>query len=273
MMELKEKKELIIENKIINANDLISLINNLHKLSNEILEVANETGDNNLVHNSSEKPLIKDNETNKGHSRLEFTSTDHSKFTGSFEDTGEINIFLETRKIIEINIYFIEPILNSSFLIRIKNSDSSPVYVKVEGQNKIWVNKAISKIDDFFSGCKNQSGFAKKYGIFVILISILLFNFFLNNSMEIVARRMHIFQKYAMQSLSGDWRFYIILLSLITISPSLLLYKRLREIFPGIEIQTGKNFGEIEKAKRNKVRIVALIILIPALITYLLTIL
>jgi hypothetical protein len=84
---------------------------------------------------------------------------------------------------------------------------------------------------------------------------------------------MHLFSKYAIESLTSDWRFFVLLLSLITVSPSLLIYKRLRKLWPGVEIQTGKDFRLIEKDKRKILLTIASIIIIPALVSYLLLLL
>jgi hypothetical protein len=79
----------------------------------------------------------------------------------------------------------------------------------------------------------------------------------------------HLLPKYAMLTLTKDWRFYIILLSLITISPALLIYRMLRKLWPGIEIQTGNDLEQIEIEKRTKVWLIILTILIPTLLSFL----
>jgi hypothetical protein len=91
--------------------------------------------------------------------------------------------------------------------------------------------------------------------------------------MEIIAQMMHLFSKYAIESLTSDWRFFVFILSFITVSPAILVYKRLRKLWPGIEIQTGKDFRLIEKDKRRKLLIIVSILILPAIISYLLLLL
>jgi hypothetical protein len=267
MQLLTENRELLINNKIFAKNDIISLIKLLIKHSSEILHKSKEAKRQDLIQKTWKKSTIMDGDIDTSHSRTEFTSSDHLKYTGTFDEISGITDILNNKTIIEINLYFVEQVLGSSILIRIKNSDTSPAYAKVEGQNKEWVDETIKKLEEFFSGCRSQSTIVKKYGILIVPLIVLILNFFLNNSIEIISRHMHIFPKYAMHTLTGDWRFYVIILSLITISPALLIYGRLMKLWPGIEIQTGNDLDEIETEKINKVWLIVSIIIIPALVS------
>lgn len=273
-MKIKtEKKELLVDNKIFTKDDIISLIKIIISRSGEILEKSKEARRRDFIQKEWKEAYIKEDDIDTSHSRLEFTSSDHSKYTGTFEEFSELDDILDNRIITEINLYFTEQVLTSSLLIRIKNSDISPVYAKVEGQDYKWVDETVKSLEDFFSNCKDQSVLIKKAGVLIVLITVVVLNFFLNNTLELFAQMMHLFSKYAVESLTSDWRFYIFILSAITLSPSLLVYKRLKALWPGIEIQTGKNFRLIEMNKRNKLLIIASVIIIPAIISYLLLLL
>jgi hypothetical protein len=270
-MKIKtEKKELLIDNKIFTKDDIITLIKLLIRCSMDILNKSKAARRKDFIEKEWKEAFIKDGDVDTSHSRLEFTTSDHIKYTGTFEETAELNDILSKNIITEINLYFTEQVLTSSVLIRIKNSDISPVYSKVEGQDSQWVNETIKTIDDFFTHCRSQSQIVKKGGIIIVLLTVAILNFFLNNALELLAQMMHLFSKYAIESLTSDWRFYVFILSAITVSPSLLVYRRLRKLWPGIEIQTGKDFRIIEKDKRSKLLMIASIIILPALISYLL---
>jgi hypothetical protein len=268
-----EKKELLIDNKIFTKDDIISLINLLVKHSGEILDKSKETRRQDFIQKEWKESSIKEGDVDTSHSRVEFTSSDHLKYTWTFEEKTELTKILDNKIITEINLYFTEQVLTSSILIRIKNSDISPVYAKVEGQDSNWVNGTVKTLEDFFLHCRSQSAIMKKGGILIVLLTVVILNFFLNNTLGLIAQMMHLFSKYAIESLTSDWRFFVIVLSAITVSPSLLLYKRLRQLWPGIEIQTGKDFRLTEKNKRIKLMTIASLIILPAIISYLLLLL
>jgi hypothetical protein len=273
-MKIKtEKKELLIDNKIFTRDDILSLIKILIVHTREILQKSKEARRQDLIQKELKEDFIKEVDVDTSHSRVEFTTSDHVKHTGTFEDAAELSDILDKQIITEINLYFTEQMLTSSVLIRIKNSDISPAYAKVEGQDGIWVNETIKTIEDFFNHCRSQSAIVKKSATLIVLLTIVMLNFFLNNTLELIAQMMHIFSKYAIESLTSDWRFFIIILSVITVSPAVLVYRRLRKIWPGIEIQTGKDFELIEKDKRRKLLLIASIIILPAIISYLLLLL
>jgi hypothetical protein len=273
MKTKSDKNELLIDNKIFAKDDILSLIKLLIKHSGEILNKSKEVRRREFIQKEWKEASIKEGDVDTSQSRLEFTSSDHIKYTGTFEETGELIDILDKKIITEINLYFTEQVLCSSILIRIKNSDVSPVYAKVVGQDSDWVNETVKAMEDFFSHCRSQSSIVKRSGTVIVILTIVILNFFLNNSLELIASMMHLFSKYAIESLTSDWRFFVLLLSLITVSPSLLIYKRLRKLWPGVEIQTGKDFRLIEKDKRKKLLTIASILIIPAIISYLLLLL
>jgi hypothetical protein len=275
MENIKGKRELLIDNKIITKDDAISLIKIFIKCSDEILGKSKDNYRKELIEKGYEESVISKNDIYRGYSKLEFTDSDHLKYTTRFEDINETTEILSNRRIIEITLFFSEQAFNSRFKINIKHSDShsAPGYVIVEGDDIEWVNGTIKIIRDFFSSCRSQSTFIKDHKLYIILATVLILNFFLNNSIGLIARKMHLFQKFAMMSLSNDWMFFTIILSLITLSPAFLIYQRLLKIWPEIEIQTGKDFRQIQKEKIYKVLLLISIIIVPILISFLLRLL
>jgi hypothetical protein len=67
-----------------------------------------------------------------------------------------------------------------------------------------------------------------------------------------------------------DWIFFIIVSSLITLAPAVFIYNWLVKLFPRIEIQTDKDIQQIGKEKCIKLWLIASIIIIPTIISFVL---
>ena len=66
---------------------------------------------------------------------------------------------------------------------------------------------------------------------------------------------------------------FIIVSSLVAVSPGIIITEWLKKIFPGIEIQTGKTLQLLKKEKLKKLLMIAAGILIPSIVVYFLRIL
>jgi hypothetical protein len=275
MEKKKEKKELLIDNKIFTKGDAISLIKLFIKSSDEIFEKSKDNYRKELIDKGYVESGIRKSDIDRGHSKLEFTDSDHSKYTSSFEEISETIDILSNMRIIEINLYFSEQVYNTRFLINLKHTDSlsTPGYAIIEGEDCDWVIATTKIVREFFLTCRNQSTFVKENKLYIVPVTVLLLNFFLNNSIGLIAQKMHLFPKFAMMTLSKNWMFFTIILSLITLSPAFLIYQRLVKIWPRIEIQTGKDFHQIQKEKLYKVLLLTSIIIIPTLVSFLLRLL
>lgn len=270
MKELKEKRELLIDNKIFTKNDVISLIKLFNKLSNEILDKSKVIRREELIHKGCKESSIEERDIDNSNSCLEFTFSDNSTYTGSLDQILDEDAIFSNKKITEINLYFTEYVLDSQFKIRIIHSGSSSSYVSVEGQDKTWVNETIKLVEDFLLTCRNQATFVKKFQILIIALTILILMVFLLNLIELFIKTQLIFPKIVANLFSKDLIFYIIVLSLITATPSIFIYGWLEKLFPGIEIQTGKDFQQAEKEKRIKVWVITSLVIIPTIISFLL---
>jgi hypothetical protein len=273
MKELKEKRELLIDNKILTKNDVISLTKLFIKLSKEILDKSKEIRREELIHKGCKESSIEERDINNSNSSLEFTSSDNSTYYGSLDQILDEDAIFSNKKITEINLYFTEYVLDSQFKIRIKHSDSSSSYVSVEGQDRAWVNETIRLVEDYLSNCRNQATFVKKFQILIIAFTILILVVFLLNLIELFIKTQLIFPKIVANLFSKNLIFYIIVLSLITATPSIFIYEWLEKLFPRIEIQTGKDFQQAEKEKRAKLWIIASLVIIPTIISLLLRLL
>jgi len=241
MNELEEKREISIDNKIFYKDDIISLFKLFNKLSNEILDKSKKIKREELIQKEWKESNIEERDIDQSHSRLEFTSSDNSTYTGSLDQILDEDAIFRNINITEINLYFAEYVFDSQFKIRIIQSDSSPSYVSVEGQDRTWVNGTIRLVEDFLSTCRNQSTFVKKFQILIITLTILILVLFLLILIEFFIKTQLLFPKIVAKLFTKDLIFFIIVLSLITTTPAIFIYKGLKKLFQKIEIQTGKD--------------------------------
>jgi hypothetical protein len=273
MNNLVVKKEAWIENKILTKDDVISLCRLFIKLSNEISDKAKEIKRKQLIQKAFSADTIEEIIKDSGHSDIEITASDNSKFTGSFDQISGDEEFFVNKKITEILLVFYENVLEIKLAVNLKHSHSAKGYILVRGLDGIWVNETIGLVEKFFSNCRNQSTSLKKYKILIITSIILTLNFFLINLIEIFIRTKVIFPKLMDKVFSDDLIFVIIIISFITVTPAVYFYGWLKNLFPGIEIQTRKDFQQAEKEKRMKLWIIGSIIIIPTIISFIIRLL
>ena len=276
MDKIKEKREILIDNKVFTKDDIISLTKLFIKRSDEILVASREIARKELISDGWDESRIKESDTDKGYSKLELSSDDNIHYSFTFNELADLNDILASKRIIELNFQFWERSLNSRFTVIIKQSDASSSsgssYAEIKGDDLKWVDQTQKVTEDFFASCRNQSNLLRKYSLIIIPITVLIFNLFLNNIIELISSRMHLFHKWVMTSLTNDWIFVIIVLTLFTALPVVFIYNRIVKLWPRIELQTGKEYQKIESRKRNKLLIIVSIIFIPAVISFLLRI-
>jgi hypothetical protein len=272
MKKIKEKRELLINNKIFTKDDLISLIKLYITLSNSILEKSKEIKRQEMLQEGWKEFNITERYINTSHSGLEFTSSDNLKHSFTFEEIPDAINILEYKNIVEINFYFTENVLNSKFVLNLRYSDSflNTSQVLVEGEDKDWVIATIGSLQNFLDDCKNQTAFVDKYKILIISVTILTINLFLYNLIEYFIRTKVMFPKIVGNLFNESLIYVIIVLSLISVTPAILGYRRIKNLFPSIEIQTGKYFLHAETEKRFKLLLMASIVIVPALLSFLL---
>jgi len=269
---LEEKRELLIDNKIFTKNDITSLIKLFTKLSNEILDKSKEIKRKDLIREGWQEQNIKEQYIDTSQSSLEFTYSDNSIYNGKIEEFVESDAIPANKKIVEIDLYFKENVFNSRFIIKIRHSHpySTSSYVIVEGEDRTWVNGTIGFIEEFLSTCRNQSSFVKKQRILIIASADLILMLFLINLIKLFIKTKVIFPKIVGNIFTNELIFFIVLLSLISVTPAIYIYERLKKLYPGIEIQTRKDFNLAEKEKRFKLWVIISLIIIPTIISFLL---
>ncbi len=256
------KRELVIENKIFTTSDILSLIK---------LFISFSSPDEESI---SEDDFSK-NYNNTTHSHLEFTFSDHSIHTLKFAEFSQVREILEKNKIVEVSLFYSENLSDTRFVIKIRESDtnSGSGYVILEGHDSDLAVKMMEQIEEFLSTCKDQPAFVKKFRIPIIAITDLILMFFLLNIVELFIRNRVIFPRIVGNMLTNDLIFVVIILCIIAATPSLYIFQLLNRLFPGIEIQTGRNPGKLGNGKRYKLWMIILIVIIPAVVSYLLRLL
>jgi hypothetical protein len=270
MKELKEKRELLIENKIFTGNDLISFIKLVIKLSDEILYKSKEIKHKELIHEGWTETNISEKYINTSHSGIEFTSSDKSKYSFSFKEISEAKDILDTKQIIEVELYFNENVLDSKFVLKLRHFDTSSgsSYALVEGEDSDWVNSTIKLLKNFLVTCRNQSTFVEKNKILIFGVTIMLLILFLHNLIVFFIRTKVIFPKIVGNMFSESIIYVIMVLALISATPAVLIYKWLIKLFPGIEIQTGLNYDHAKKERRNKLFLLVILIIVPTILSF-----
>jgi hypothetical protein len=272
MKEIKEKRELQIENKIFTKNDLISLIRLFIAQSIVILDKSKGIKRQNLIRDGWQEKNGTEQHLDTSHSGIEFTSADKLKYSFSFNEISEATKILDTEQIVEVELYFRENVLNSKFVIKLRQSGvfSGTSYVLVEGEDSDWINGTIKLSENFLVNCRDQSTFIEKNKILIFGVTILLLIIFLHNIIVFFIRTRVIFPKIVGNMFSESIIYVILVLILISATPTVLIYRWLNRLFPGIEIRTGVNFEKAKKERRNKLLLLAVLIIIPTILSFLL---
>jgi hypothetical protein len=274
MGNIKDKNEIRIDNKIFTKDNILNIIKLLVNQSKAILDKSKEIRRKKLIQEGWEESSIKEKDIDLSYSKLVFISSDNSLQSYTIEDILNENDILDNKVIVEVNFYFFEHVLDSQFLFRITHTDSDSYsgssYVSIEGQDKNWVNETTRLIQDFLSGCRNQSRFFRKFQTPILVVGIFLIDFFLYNLIELFIRTNLSFPRMIDNMFTKHIISFIVVSSIVAASPAILIKERLKKILPRIEIQGGKSIQQIKKEKRKKVLMIAAGIMIPTIIAFLL---
>jgi hypothetical protein len=274
MENIKEIKEISIDNKIFTKDDILDLILLFVKQSTAILEKSKEIRSKELIQEGRKESTVKERETDLSNSKLVFTASDNSIHSCTPEEILKEDGILENIAVVEMNFYFFEHVFDSQFVFRIKYTDSdsysSSSYFSVEGQDKNWVNETTRLVQEFLSGCRSQSRFFNKFQTPVLVTTIFLIDFFLYNLIKLFIRTNLSFPRMIDNMFTRHMISFIIVSSLIAATPSVFIKEWLKKIFPRIEIQTGKTIQQVKNEKRKKILMIAAEILILSVVAYLL---
>jgi len=272
MKELKDKRELLIDNKIFSKSDLLSMIKIFINQSNDILDKSKKIKRQNLIQEGWQEKNNTDQHSDTSHSGIEFTTADKIKYSFSLKEISEATKILDTKQIVEVELYFIENVLNSKFQIKLRHAGafSGSSYALVEGEDNDWITDTIKLLKNFLLTCKDQSSFIKKNKILIIGVTILFIIVFLHNVIVFFIRTRVIFPKIVGNMFSESIIYVIMVLILVSATPTVLIYRWLNKLFPEIEIQTGVNCDQAKNERRNKLLLLIVFILIPTILSFLL---
>jgi hypothetical protein len=262
MKESKDKRDLIIDDKIFTKDDVISLIKLAIKASDEIQKKANDPSQPNILSGSN----LKYSDTS--HTCIELTTSDNKKTSFGFDELDGANEFLNNNIIDEVELFFNENILYSKFVLKLRTHGSS--YFRVEGTDRDWINQTIKSAKEFLATCRPQVLFVKNYRIQIIAGIILFFTIFLLNFIQLFIKTQVSFPKIVSSMFHEDLGYYIFFMILISAAPAVFIYRWLRNLFPGIEFQTGVNYRSALLKRRLRLLLIASIIIVPAILTILL---
>lgn len=272
MKEIKERKELQIENKIFTIANVTDLIRLFIKQSAEMENKSAELKRQELVRKGLPELGISEGYLFSSHSAIALVSDDNLQYNFSSGDIEEAIGILTNKRITEFELNFIEKVSETRYTVKLRQSGSisDKGYVLLEGNDINWINASMKGMEDVLTACKNQSVFIRKNRIPIIVSIIAILSFFLLNLIEIFIKTEVSFPKIVGNIFRDDLIYYIILFVMVTATPSFLIYKWLRKLYPSIEIQTGPLSGKIQKEKRNKLVLIVLILIVPVVISVLL---
>ena len=264
MKEVKEKRELQIDDKIFNINDLAELIRLFIVQSNEILEKHNEIRHQDLIRKGQAE--------NTSHSAIVLTSQENSNYSFTFEEADEAIKTLGNNLITEVELQFNEKVFESRFSVRLRQSGASQgsVYVHAEGRDTDWLNETIRIFKDLLDKCKNQTLFIRKFRIPIIVTTIGMLSFFLFNLIAFFIKTEVSFPKIVGKIFMDDLIYYLILFALVSATPAVLIFRWLKRLYPSVELQTGPYSGKLQNEKRIKLLLMVLLIIVPVVISVLL---
>ena len=272
MNDIIVKKELSIDNKIFTKGEVLSLIELFIKQANEVLDESKEIKRRELIGEGWPESNITEKHLNTCHAGFDLTSSDNIKYSFKFEQIKDASGMLNTMEIIEIEMYFSENVLNSKLLIKLRHSNNSPgsSYAQAESENSEWAKVTGRSLENFINSCRDQTSFLKKYKTLIISITTVILVFFLYNLIDFFIRTKVMFPKIAGSMFRESFAYVIVILVLISATPSILIYRWINNLFPGVEIQTGANIQETNNRRRIKLLLMALLVIIPAIFSYLL---
>jgi hypothetical protein len=271
MKDLKVKQELLIDDKIFTKENIISLIELVVKSAEEILAKSTGVTHGNLEGESMPEIYTSGKHTYPGHSCIEFTTEDNLKLSFSFEEKKEAIEILNNKRIVEVELFFSENILNSKFMVKLRAMSSS--YFRIEGTDQEWVAGTIKLSKDFLAQCRPQSLFVKKFRIQIIAAIILLLTIFLLNIVQVFIKTQVSFPKIVGSMFREDLGYYIIFMILISAAPAVFIYRWLRNLFPIVDIQTGEDSNYALRNRRMKLLLIASVIILPTILSFLLRLL
>jgi hypothetical protein len=271
MKEYIEKQELQIDNKIFTKSDLAKLFRLFIRQSNEILDKSKEIKRQMLIRDGWSEKNITEGYINTSHSAITLTTSVNSYHTYSFEDLDIAIQTLDEQVITEVELQFAEKTSDCRLSVKLRHSGTNrlPGNITAEGMDSDWVNTSIKIFEDFLAECGNQSGFVRKYKYPIIITIIGLFSLFLVNFIKFFIKAEVSFPKIVSNIFKDDLIYYIVIFTVVSTTPAIMIYRWLKKLYPDVDIQTGPDSGKLQKERRNKIFLLIIAVIIPVVISFL----
>jgi hypothetical protein len=272
MNHIIEKKEVSIDNKIFTKDEVLSLLTLFVKQAAAAHDESKEVKRQELIGDGWPESNITEKHLSTCHAGFDLTSSDNIKYSFKFEDIKAAGELLHTMEIIEVEMYFSENMLNSKLLVKLRHSNkkSGSSYFLAESENSEWVKMTCRSLENVLNSCSDQTLFFIKYKTVIIAITTVVLVFFLFNLIDFFIRTKVMFPKIAGSMFRESFVYVILILGLISATPSILIYRWINNMFPGVEIQTGANIQDTNNRRRTKLFLMASLVIVPAILSYLL---
>jgi len=193
-------------------------------------------------------------------------ANDNSSYESQSIEIFEPNILIDKKVLQKINMRFNTVDFSRNIelqILHIQKDENSSNFILVGGEDSNWVNGVIARLSEAIDLAKPQPRISIKLVYFSWTLIVLL------NVAYFIPVWPYLIKQPAKQSTLIDFTKIILLFGLPIIS---LFWgeswgDNIQELYPSIEIQTGPEYLQIEKSKRNRLTQLFLIIIVPLVLT------
>lgn len=279
MSGIVETRNLKIVNKIIRSQDVKRLFNDLESEFNRLENITEEKLNQKLATEefkdySEERKADKKKILRQYTSRsIKITAFDGSIYEGESKEILANGGILDSKQIMSVRFYFRDNNHNVNLSISLAHDSDFWNEVSVTGTDSLWVNGVIQKIENFLDSLEAQSTWAKKYSltiklIFAVCIAYVSSNLFLRLSLFLTAHYPPDPNSAKISIQFAKWLLFFVMLG-AGLFPGHLLTGKITKLWPNVELQTGYDYHQIEKQRRNRVWLIFTIVIIPTALTIL----
>lgn len=284
MNAITETRTLKIADKVIKAQDIRRLFNDLESEFIRLDQLTEKELDEELLKEKYSKYSDQEKQERKQllkeyiYKRLKIKASDGSLYEGNSKDILSEGGILDTKRIESIQFDFIDNNHKTSISINIRHSKYD-LYneVSVQGVDSLWVNGIIQKIENFLETIETQLTWSRRYFLPISILFAICIGTVLN---AILIQGLILWTKNTVPdpnspkiSMSTARIIFFGLMTGLSTYPALSLAEKLKELWPTVELQTGPDFGQIEKRKRKTVWLIFSLIILPAAMTIILDLL
>lgn len=275
-----ETRTLKISDRIIKSQDIRRLFSDLENEFNRLDKITEADLDRILVDKKYNKYTEAEKVQEKKYLKqyisksLKIKACDGSVYVGQSEEILASGGILDTKQISTIDFNFLDNNHKSSLSINLRHTTSDNWNeVTVQGIDSLWVNGIIQKIENFLDSIERQTTWFKNYSLLIaifitvciaLVTSALILNFLIllnqifpseSDSIKISIQSIRVMTFFMMLGISSY--------------PAIKIFEKIKELWPTVELQTGQDYLQVNKQKRNKIWLIFSLIIIPTVLTIL----